>query len=50
LPRFTRSNSLSEKVFGAKDTDHIKLSANLGQPDDPATKALFEFVSAALKK
>jgi len=38
------------KVFGAKDTNHIKLSANLGQPDDPATKALFEFVGAVLKK
>jgi acetyl esterase/lipase len=38
------------KVFDAKDTNHIKLNANLGQPDDPATKALFEFVSATLKR
>ena len=38
------------KVFGAKETNHIKINANLGLPNDPATKALFEFVSAALKK
>ncbi|MBI5687342.1 MAG: alpha/beta hydrolase [Verrucomicrobia bacterium] len=38
------------RVFGAKETNHIKINANLGFPDDPATKALFEFVSAALKK
>ena len=38
------------KVFGAKETNHIKLNANLGLPDDPATKVLFEFVAACLKK
>ncbi len=37
-------------VFGARETNHNKLNANLGQPDDPATKALFEFVGKALKK
>jgi len=30
--------------FGARDTNHVKLNDNLGQPDDPATKALYEFV------
>ncbi|HEV8058794.1 MAG TPA: alpha/beta hydrolase [Gemmataceae bacterium] len=37
-------------VFGAKDTYHTKINSDLGQPDDPATKALFEFLGKALKK
>ena len=37
-------------VFGGKETTHNKLSADLGLPDDPATKALFEFVNQALAK
>jgi acetyl esterase/lipase len=38
------------KVFGAQETNHTRINANLGTPDDPATKALFEFVDDALKK
>lgn len=37
-------------VFGARESTHNKLNADLGKPDDPATKALFEFVGKALKK
>ncbi len=37
-------------VFGAKETTHSKINADLGLPDDPATKALFEFLGKALKK
>jgi arylformamidase len=37
-------------IFGAKETSHNKINADLGLPDDPATKALFEFVGNALKK
>jgi len=37
-------------VFGAKETTHNKINENLGLPDDPSTKALFEFVGEALKK
>lgn len=37
-------------VFGASDTNHVKLNNDLGLPDDPATKALDEFVKKALKK
>src|SRR5713226_3947374 len=33
-------------VFGAKETTHNKINADLGLPDDPATKALFEFLTA----
>lgn len=31
-------------VFGAKETTHGKLNADLGKPDDPATKELFKFL------
>jgi acetyl esterase/lipase len=31
------------KIFGADDTDHVKLDRDLGVPGDPSTKALFEF-------
>jgi arylformamidase len=34
------------KVFAAKETTHNKINADLGSPDDPATKALFEFLQA----
>ena len=37
-------------VFGAKETNHTKINENLGQPDDPSTKALSDFVGDALKK
>jgi acetyl esterase/lipase len=37
-------------VFGAKETTHTKINADLGKPDDPATAALFEFLDKALKK
>jgi acetyl esterase/lipase len=32
------------KVFGARETTHNKLNANLGLPDDAATKELFKFL------
>jgi acetyl esterase/lipase len=37
-------------VFGARETTHNKINADLGLPDDPATKVLFEFLDKALKK
>jgi arylformamidase len=37
-------------VFGAKETNHNKINANLGLPDDPATKALLEFLGKVPKK
>ena len=37
-------------IFGAKNTHHVPLNDNLGLPDDPATKALDEFVSKVLKE
>jgi acetyl esterase/lipase len=37
-------------VFAAADTNHSRINANLGLPDDPATKALFEFLARAVEK
>ncbi len=37
-------------VFGARETTHNKVNADLGRPDDPATKALFGFLDKALAK
>ncbi len=37
------------KVFGARESNHNRLNDQLGVPEDPATKALFEFVAGALK-
>jgi acetyl esterase/lipase len=36
-------------LFGAQETTHGKINADLGLPADPATKALFEFLGKALK-
>lgn len=36
-------------VFGAKETTHNRLNADLGKPDDPATKALFDFVAGLVR-
>lgn len=38
------------KIFAAKETNHTRINANLGLPEDPATKALFEFVAESLRK
>ena len=32
-------------LFGAKETTHRKLNADLGSPEDPATQTLFKFLS-----
>ncbi|MSU27404.1 MAG: alpha/beta hydrolase [Pedosphaera sp.] len=38
------------KVFGARETNHTRINAEIGLPADPTTKALFEFVADCLKK
>jgi acetyl esterase/lipase len=50
LGNVMKDAGLSVKLFGARETTHNKLNADLGLPDDPATKELFEFVANALKK
>ncbi len=41
---------VSATVFGARETTHNKINADLGLPDDLATKALWEFLGKALKQ
>src|SRR5262245_16786774 len=36
-------------VFGAKETTHTRINADLGRSDDPATTAMFGFVEKVLK-
>lgn len=38
------------RLFGAKETNHNRLNDNLGLSDDPATKALWEFVEEVVGK
>lgn len=45
-----RAAGLPAENFAAPDTDHVKLDAGLGLPDDPATNAMFDFVEKALSK
>ena len=40
---------ISARLFGAKDTEHSKINENLGLPDDPSTKAMFDFVAQMVK-
>lgn len=37
-------------VFGARDSTHTRINADLGKADDPATKALADFLTAALAR
>jgi acetyl esterase/lipase len=37
-------------VYGGRETTHGKINADIGKPDDPGTKALFEFMGTCLKK
>jgi len=49
LEAVLKSAGIPTKRFAARQTDHSKLNESLGLPDDPPTKALFEFVAEALK-
>ncbi|MEJ7591761.1 MAG: alpha/beta hydrolase [Planctomycetaceae bacterium] len=50
LSAVLNGSGISATLFGGKETTHTRINENLGQPDDPATIALFQFVDAALKK
>jgi acetyl esterase/lipase len=49
LGNVLKDAGIAVTVFGAKETTHNKINANLGSSDDPATKALFEFLDKTLK-
>jgi acetyl esterase/lipase len=50
LDAVLRDAGITTTLFGARDTDHVKLNDNLGVPDDPPTQALLEFVDQALER
>jgi acetyl esterase/lipase len=45
-----KSAGVPVTVFGAKETNHGRINSELGNDDDPPTKALLEFVDKALGK
>jgi acetyl esterase/lipase len=50
LGNVLKAAGVPARVIGAKETTHSKINADLGLPDDPATKALWEFLGNALKE
>ncbi|MCE9566898.1 MAG: alpha/beta hydrolase [Planctomycetes bacterium] len=50
LGNVLKDAGLPATLFGGKETNHNKINADLGLPDDLGTKALFDFVGSALKK
>lgn len=50
LETVLKNAGITAKAFGAQETNHNRINAELGTPNDPSTKALYEFVDAALKK
>jgi acetyl esterase/lipase len=38
------------RLYGAENTDHVKLDRDLGLAEDPATKELFDFTSQVLRR
>jgi acetyl esterase/lipase len=49
LASVLREAGVPVTVFGARETTHTRINAELGLPDDPATKALWEFLGKAGK-
>ena len=50
LEAVLKNAGITAKAFGAQETNHNRINAELGTPSDPSTKALYEFMDAALKK
>jgi acetyl esterase/lipase len=50
LGNVLRDAGVAATVLGAKQTNHNKINADLCSPDDPTTKALYEFLDKALKQ
>lgn len=49
LAAVLKASDIPVTAFGARETTHSRINENLGQPDDPATTALAEFVDRCLK-
>jgi acetyl esterase/lipase len=50
LGNVLKEAGLAATVFAARETTHTKINADLCQPDDPATRLMFEFLDKALMK
>jgi hypothetical protein len=50
LASVLQSAKIPAKAFGAKETNHRRINAELGMAGDPATNELMEFVAGALKE
>ncbi len=50
LGNVLKDAGIAATVFGARETTHTRINADLGRPHDPATKAVFDFLGNALKK
>ncbi len=44
-----KEHAIPVTVFGARETNHTKLNADLGIPSDPATQELLTFVASVVK-
>jgi arylformamidase len=49
LSNVLKDAGLPVALYGGRETTHTKINADIGLPDDPGTKALFEFLDKALK-
>jgi acetyl esterase/lipase len=49
LANVLQDAGVSVRVYGAQESSHNKINADLGVPGNSGTKALFEFLAAALK-
>ena len=50
LAAVLKEAGIPARPFAGQDTTHVKLNDNLGLPDDPATKAVAEFLAETLKR
>jgi acetyl esterase/lipase len=48
LANALRDAGVPVQIYAARESTHNKINADLGLPDDPGTKALFEFVGGAV--
>lgn len=44
-----KSADIPARVYAARETTHNKLNADLGQPDDPASRELFKFLDPLIE-
>ncbi len=45
-----KKSDVPVRMYGGRDTNHSKLNDDIGVPEDPGSKSLFEFVADSLKR